>query len=231
MKLFCMTFAGGTATFFNQLEKWLPSGIEVIKLEYSGHGTRHKEDFYNSFDELAEDMLRMIKNVIDNDDDYALMGYSMGSISVVEVLRKILQDEKMSKPSHVFIAAHEPHTKAELAGFSSGEMDDFVKERTIKFGAVPEKLINNKSFWRMYLPIYRADYGIIGRYEFEKLNLKSDVPTTVFYSETDTPIDEMRKWSDIFVGDCQFVEYSGNHFFIQNHSDEIAHVITEKLVK
>ena len=56
MRLFCFTFAGGSKSFFDQLEGWIDASIELVKLEYAGHGTRHRERFYKDFFELAEDM-------------------------------------------------------------------------------------------------------------------------------------------------------------------------------
>ena len=201
----------------------------MVPLEYSGHGSRHKEPLYDSFDELAEDMLRAFKENY-HGGEYALFGYSMGTISLVEVLKRIEEaDDDKPSPNQVFLAAHEPMTKAEFAGYTAEEMDAWVKNRTIRFGKVPEKLINNKSFWRMYLPLYRADYSIIGKYRFEDLNLTSDIPATIFYSETDTPIKDMMLWRGIFAGECNFHQYEGSHFFIQQHHREMADIIREKM--
>ena len=222
-QLFCFTYAGGTAAFFEEIEKDLLE-FDLVKLEYAGHGTRHKEAFYQDFEELADDMFRLLKEQYDG-GQYSLLGYSMGTITLVEVLKRILADNDMEVPSHVFLTAHEPHSKAELIGFTDDELDEWVKKRTVRFGAVPEKLLNNESFWRMYLPIYRADYGIIGNYSFEKLTLRTTIPTTVFYSETDTPRKEMELWKRYFTGDCEFFKYEGTHFFIQNHHVEMADMI------
>lgn len=222
-QLFCFTYAGGTAAFFDGIEKDLPE-YELVKLEYAGHGTRHKEPFYRNFDELAYDMFISLKGRYSG-GDYSLFGYSMGTIALAEVLQSILADSTLKNPTHVFLAAHEPHSKAELIGFTDDELDEWVKDRTIKFGAVPNKLLNNKSFWRMYLPIYRADYSIIGKYSFEELSLKTTIPATVFYSENDTPRSEMELWRKYFTGDCKFFQYEGTHFFIQNHHAEMADVI------
>lgn len=229
MKLFCLTYAGGNAAFYDDLEKLLSDCIELIKFEYAGHGKRHKEKGYLTMEELARDAYICLKQNIQDNDEYALMGYSMGSIGTVELLKLILCDSEMRKPKRVFLAAHEPHTKSELAGFNDEENEELVKERTLKFGAVPEKLINNRTFWRTYLPIYKADYSIIRKYKFEKLDLKIDVPATVFYSETDTPIHEMGKWQQYFVNDCEFIRFDGNHFFIKDHLKDIAGVIIDKL--
>jgi len=229
MKLICFTYAGGTAAFYNGLREQLSPDIELTAMEYAGHGQRYKEPFYNDFIELANDMYESISTTIKDGDAYALMGYSMGSISVVEVLKRILQ-ENNRPPEHIFLAAHEPKTKESLAEFWDSEHDDLVKERTIQFGAVPGKLLNNKSFWRMYLPIYRADYTIIGKYRFEELEMKSSIPATVFYSESDTPYSEMDAWRDYFIESCEFSQYTGNHFFLNNHCSEIAEEIKRKLV-
>ena len=61
MKLICLTYAGGNATFYDQLQKELSKSVEVIALEYAGHGQRHKEPLYKTFDELSRDMLRLLK--------------------------------------------------------------------------------------------------------------------------------------------------------------------------
>ena len=227
-QLFCFTYAGGSASFFNGIAKDLPE-VDLVALEYSGHGTRHNEPLYNSFDGLADDMYRMLKSLYTG-GSYSLFGYSMGTISLVEVLRRIIQQTEIPLPDRVFLAAHEPETKAELSGFSSGEMDDMVKERTIRFGGVPERLINNIIFWRTYLPLYRADYSIIGKYRFDKLNMVFQIPTVIFYTESETRRNEIEQWKNIFVGECEFFAYEGNHFFIQDYHGEMAEIIRDRMI-
>lgn len=229
MQLFCLTYAGGTAAFYNQLDLKVDNNIELVKLEYAGHGVRHKEQFYNDFFELADDMYDQIKGKINSNQEYALIGYSMGSISVVEILNLIIEKKEIKLPKCVFIAAHEPIPKLALAGYADGMTDEVVKERTINFGGIPPKLINNNSFWRMYLPLYKNDYAIIGKYDFDMVTLKTDIPAIVFYSPTDTKKEDMLLWKKYFVGEIEFVEYEGNHFFIEQHCDDMCKIINNKL--
>lgn len=231
MRLFCFTYAGGAASFFDLLKPYLSPAIKLSGLEYAGHGSRMKENFYQDFSELVDDLYpRMWETLCDRHEPYALMGYSMGSISAVETLKRILSEGKLYPPVHIFLAAHEPRTKGELQGFDSGEQDDMVRERTICFGGLPETLINNRSFWRLYLPVYRADYSMIGRYDFNDLGLRTGVPATVFYSEEDTPLVEMKQWERYFIKKCDFLRFDGNHFFMQQHYREMAEIISERLV-
>lgn len=211
--------------------------ISVIKLEYAGHGMRHREPFYGSFNELAEDMYRLILQDLTRGgifrqriEPYALMGYSMGSISAVEVLRQVVAHGELPTPEHVFLAAHEPASHTVLADWNESDNDDAVKKRTIQFGGVPERLINNKSFWRVYLPIYKSDYRMIKNYDFPQLNVDQLVPVTVFYSEQDTPYSRIRGWDKHFSGECDYICYDGPHFFIQKHYEEMAKDIKRRLL-
>ena len=89
MQLFCFPCAGGTADFFNQLDPWFSPAIELVKLEYAGHGTRHREPLYQDFAQLAEDLYAEVKSRYRSGGDYALFGYSMGSVAAAEVLLRM----------------------------------------------------------------------------------------------------------------------------------------------
>ena len=222
-QIFCYTYAGGSASFFDLIEKDLPA-FELVKPDYAGHGARRKETFYRDFTELAEDLSARLREGCSG-RPYALFGYSMGAIAAAEILKRILSCPEITAPAHVFLAAHEPHTKAELAGYQPDEFDEWVKDRTIRFGGIPEKLLKNEAFWRTYLPLYRADYELIGKYRFEDLDFQTDIPLTVFYSETDTPRAELEAWGRYFTGRREYAEFPGHHFFIQEHHQEMARII------
>lgn len=228
MQLFCFTFAGGTAAFFDRLEEACAGQIDFVKLEYPGHGLRRKEKICDTFQELAADLYGQLKKEYSG-GDYALLGYSMGSIAVLETLRVLLEKKELSYPRCVFLAAHKPRTLTGLDGYSPEGLGEYIKKRTILFGGIPGQLVDNKSFWRMYLPLYVADYLMISRYDFDNLEYTTDVPAVIFYSEQDTPRAEMELWKKYFTGNCELVEYTGTHFFINEHYREIAALIRERL--
>lgn len=231
MQLFCFPYAGGTADFFSQLEPWFPSHIELVKLEYAGHGTRHREPAYPDFSRLADDLYGEVKRLYRSGGRYALLGYSMGSVAAAEVLSRILQAGELSPPARVFLAAHGPSVKGELRNFRGDEADEWVKRRTIALGGVPEKLLENCTFWRVYLPLYRADYTLITNYDFRKLTLACEIPLTGLYGSQDILSEEMRTWKKYFQGECEFVEFKGSHFFITEHQKEVAELIAKRLEK
>ena len=230
--LFCFPFAGGTADFYNPLEKECGSGIQFIKLEYPGHGLRRKESLCDSFEKLTSDLLPLILNTLKSYEypDYSLMGYSMGSIALFDVLRNLIECNEILKPKHIFLAAHQPSPIRTLKEIPENELDTWVKKRTIEFGGVDEKLLDNKIFWRVYLPVFKNDYKMIANYNFYASTFFTQIPATIFYSETDTPFLEMKEWDNFFKGECGYIAFSGSHFFIREHYSEMAKIIRNKTV-
>lgn len=222
MQLFCFTHAGGKASFFDTIETEI-NQYSVVKFEYPGHGNRYKEPFCSTFEDMVSDVLQQFENSYIG-GLYAFFGYSMGVLVLVEVLRRLI-NSKHTLPIRVFIAAHEPLPRKELSFKEDGCFDDQIKSITLQFGGIPQKLISNNSFWRLYLPIYRSDYKLIRQYMTIGVNLKTDIPATVFYSSSDTPTEKIQMWGKHFIGDCFFYEFSGTHFFIQNHHKEMAQII------
>ncbi len=225
--LFCFPFAGGTAEFYDKLENACGETVKFVKLEYPGHGTRIKEPLSHSFAELTNDLYPQIIDTLNKnpDMDYSMIGYSMGSIAMFDMLKRVVFDNKCRKPWRVFLSAHQPQPIKALRNIPADGIDDWVKERTIDFGGIDRRLFHNKSFWRVYLPIFKADYQMIADYDFGSDSFRTEIPATVFYSEEDTPYEEMVGWREYFTESCEFVEYTGSHFFIETYYEDMAEVI------
>ena len=72
---------------------------------------------------------------------------------------------------------------------------------------------------------------LITQYDFDKLTLACEVPLTGLYGGRDLTLDEMRAWCRYFHGECEFVEFPGNHFFITKHCRELAELVRSRLLK
>ena len=228
MVLFFFPHAGGSAKSYSSFKRFLPKELTVVPMELSGRFTRSSEPLLDTVPDCVSDLIEKHSEYITG--EYALFGYSMGCITLVEVLKRLADLKGYPLPCHVFIAAHEPLSRTEYP--DNAELtDSWVRERTIQFGTVPDKVLNNKSFWRMYLPLYRADYSMIGRYRFEEFNKNFHIPATIFYSETDTPKEGMYLWKDIFVADCDFKQFEGAHFFIRQHHEQMAETIRSAMIR
>ena len=228
MQLFCFSHAGGSASFYDALSECLKPDIKLISLEYAGHGSRQKESLCLNMDEMITDLCMQLYDRYDKNDEIALMGYSMGTIVVMALYDRLSKQKCLPPFKQIFLAAHCPVTQKNLAQFIDPCMKDYVKEYVVKFGGIPRRLLSRDVFWRMYLPIYQADFHIIGEFEFEKQTSKINVPTTLFFSDSDTPRDKMELWGNYLSAGFDMVEYEGNHFFINENYKHMAGVIRKK---
>ena len=230
MRLFCFPFIGGSGSFFSGLEPYLWPDIELVKLEYAGHMARRHEAFYRNFDELVFDMYDQMKAGAGQEEPYALLGYSMGAIAAAEVTKLILARKEVTLPAHVFLASHGP-CPILVVQEHDADTDEAVKRWTVRFGGLPEKLVNSAAFWRVYLPIYRADYELMMGYDFGRLEFETRIPATVLFSPADIPRKNVEKWRRVFVGGCDILEFEGGHFFLREHEREAADTIKERLTE
>lgn len=224
IQLFCMPFAGGNASAFSELSNLLDESIDVHVIEYPGRGTRNREPYCETMDELIADAKKQVENHRNKGLPFAILGYSMG----VEVTFNLAQFELSEKPSHLFIAAREAiNYDTNGHDFSLLDKNDFI-DKIVALGGISEKLLSNRRFLDIYMkPIY-ADYKLLYQYKYrpEKGKLYNDI--TVFYCEKDTPITRIKDWERFTSGKTEYYELGNNHFFIQQHAREMAEIINKK---
>jgi surfactin synthase thioesterase subunit len=225
-QLFCFPYAGGTASFFQPLQKELAGKIKVLPMEYAGHGVRQKETLLTQADAFLRDVYQQICE-LQAGSDYSLFGYSMGCLVAMELLR-FLERENCKLPKQVILSAHAiGHSK--LNGMQIDMTDEWVMQRTISFGGIPEKLKSNRSYWRVYIPIYRADYQLIQQMDRIPKDFQTTLPMTLLYGKDDIPLKELEEWKHIFQGRMRMQAFEGEHFFAEGQWENVAKEITEIL--
>lgn len=227
-KLFCIPYAGGRAELFREFATYMPEHITVIPVEYAGHGTRAKEDFYQNFTEMTRDVASIIEGQITEGENFALFGYSMGSVVAYEIAaRKLLTRQ----PLKLFLASHEaPGTEWESKGYS--DMDDVTFAKAIVafggFDRFEEKFLENRHFRRMIFDPIREDYRLITEYNWKPVE-KLEIPGTLFYAPDDVSPERAKMWQERFAGELERIEIGKNHFFIKEYPKKLAEMIAERM--
>ena len=227
MQLFILPYAGGSIATFKRLTSLLDDSIEVIAVEYPGRGTRVKEPLKESIGAMLEDAILYCKARRNPEVPYALMGYSMGSILAYEMLVNNVFDEK---PSHLFISAEVSAKQRSQELEMVGEVtEEKILDRARSLGGLDERLLLNKRFANIYIKPMLYDYRNFYGYRFNNYKEKIKIDTTFFYCEADTPRKAVEKWDELIDGEFDFYEYGENHFFINQHYEEMAKVINQTL--
>lgn len=230
MKIYGMSHAGGTIDFYRELKEILHNrGIEFCPVEYSGHGQRKNENFYDSIKHAASDILNIILKDLSDDQSYCLFGYSMGCLVVNEIVNEIARHEGGNFPKYVFLAAHEPIEKKCIVNkYTEQDIEYFIRNEIIRLGGIPEKLYENSVFWRMYMPMYKSDYKMIWNYKLEKYAKRHYVDAVILYSKQESNVEIMKGWNDFFAVKGIY-GYEEKHFFLKENVEQISKIICDKM--
>ncbi len=227
LQLFILPYAGGSVSSFKRLTDLIDDRIDVVTVEYAGRGTRVKDNFSSSIWELINDSIEFCRERRNPDIPYSIMGYSMGSILAYEiVIRKALE----GKLSHLFISAEiSPKDRFLELRKVENPTEEYILQRAKGLGGLDERMLNNKRFAEIYIKPMLSDYRLLFEYRFDDHNEKIYVDTTFFYCEKDTPFETVIKWNALIEGQFDFHEFGENHFFINQHYEEMARIINGSL--
>ena len=103
IKLFCIPYAGCSASIYSKWKRKLPQDIELIPLEPAGRGRRCDEPLYNNLNEAVDDLYWEAAKVLDRSDEYILFGHSMGSLLAFELYYKLME-EGFREPLHLYVS-------------------------------------------------------------------------------------------------------------------------------
>ena len=228
-QLFVFPYAGGSIAAMKRLTDLIDKRIDVITVEYPGRGTRAKEPFAASFPDLLEDAFAQSRNLRDESVPYAVFGYSMGSILAYEIVAKraIPGDLK-----HLFIAA-EVSPKARCLELRKIEnpTDVRILDRARQLGGLDERLLANRRFADIYIKPMLSDYRLFFEYRFTDRSDRIKTDATFFYCERDTAYSDVCQWRELIEGNYSFHEMGVNHFFINQHYEEMARIINDTMTR
>ncbi len=220
-KLFCVPYAGGNAAVFKRLGTYFEkASVEVIPFEYAGHGIRIRENFSDSIEEIGKECAEFIKKNIVSGDEIYILGYSMGSLVAYEAIL-ILENKCDITVKSFFAAANQaPCTKETV--FDDYENDGDIEKDVIELGGFDKKLLTNKRYMSMILPVIKNDFSILNRYRKSIHLEKLKVPVVVMRGKTDIHHQNLDDWKLQTIAGCEFMEFSTGHFFMLDEMELMA---------
>jgi len=231
MKLFCLPYAGGSATYYTKWKKYLNSTIELYPVELAGRGKRYTAPFYNSVADAVEDVYSMIKDELDK-GPYAIFGHSMGSVIAYELGIRTMNLHP--DPVHVFVSGGTaPHARKKPIPTHNLPLEQF-KEEILKYEGTPNYFFENKELLKLFLPILRADIKLLEEYSFGdgRESVRFNCPISVFCGKSDAhaPMSTIDEWQKLTKKECRIYPFEGGHFFIHDNEEEIVEIINNSLL-
>ena len=227
-KLFCLPYAGASATMYLQCEKYFDGG-EIIPLDPPGRGRRMSEPLCETVEEAVADLKEQLISFLSEDDDFSFYGHSMGALLAYELLHEMMR-EGIRLPSHIFLSGkNAPNVpQRTIIHKLSGQM--FI-DRILNIGGTSREFFENPVLVKLYVPIMKADMKIVETYRHPKRDDLLPVDICYFFAPDDPCISlkSVEKWARFTSGTFRMHYFEGSHFFIFHEFENIIRIIKDTL--
>jgi surfactin synthase thioesterase subunit len=228
IKLFCLPYAGGAATIYDQWHTKLSRRIELCPINLAGRGNRFNDNPYANLEEAVDDIYNMIKYDI-SESEYAIFGHSMGALLAYELIQKI-QSHGQNGPIHVFFSGRKPVHIPKTEKFYRDMNEQEFQNAVLDLGVTPPEIFRNLELKEIFIPLLRSDFIIAETFvdRPEIVPLKCDI-TAFIGEEEDITVEEAVQWKYHTNEKCTVHYIEGGHFFLLDRPHEVINIINANL--
>lgn len=220
MKLFCLSCAGASASQYYTWKKVLKDIVEIVPIDYPGHGILGNQELVTSMDILVKKVLEQIMP-LSLKEPFSILGHSMGACVAYEIAKIYQYNNITTLQSLVICGSFAPNFYLTEYKYLNMISDEKFLEIVISMGGLPIELLENKEIFNYYYPIIRNDFAILG--EYYPVLAKLNIPLIVLSGIDDTIVKDNYKYWNMYSNNCYFYKIHGNHFFI-NNIENIKHI-------
>lgn len=224
MRLFCVSYAGGSASIYSKWKEMIDKSIEIIPVEMPGRGTRFCEKICGNMEDLVNDIYSKLENQFIS-EDYMIYGHSMGSWVVYSLTQRI-REKGIRLPERLFLSGKEaPYIKKNSLVYHKMNDKEFI-EKIYDLGGTPRELLENKELLEIYIPILKNDYKVIETCKYKKPDKAFNFDITIFNGIKDTLTEEdISAWSKYTSKNFNIYNFDGGHFFIHDYAKQMLDII------
>lgn len=229
INILCFVFAGGSPSFFAPWTPLFPEKVNFLPVLYPGREVRIKEKVPDNSEELIKQFIKDNPKVFEK--PYIIWGHCSGSLLGLELAyAKSLE----GRPPEAFIVSgcEAPQYALRLIpdvkeSFDEVSTDDILKSLRA-YNLMPDDMLDNPVFRSYFMPIYRSDLSMFSKYRYDNRK-KLDCPALVMNGTEDIMLkrENIEKWKDCFSGNVEMLWYSGKHYFVNDHKEEVMDKICE----
>lgn len=214
LRLFCLPYAGGSASLFRGWDELLPEEVEICPIELPGRGTRLGELAVSDMRSLVSLMAEGLESLIDL--PYAILGFSMGALAGFELSRTLRCLHCREPAALLAVAQNAPSAPLERPP-ACLMSDEELRTSLRRHGGMSEEALGNQRLMRLFLPVLRADYSVVDTYSYE-IEKPLHCPIDLFVGTEDPSISSngLQRWQQETSVNATVRRFAGNHFFFRN---------------
>ena len=213
LRLFCFHHAGGAANVFRDWQRRVPSNVEVCPVQLPGHSTRWREPPATSLDELTSAATEGLLPELTR--PFAFFGHSLGALLAFRIASELAR-RGLAGPERLFVAARRaPALSPKLHYISDLSDAEFAREMQLRYGAIPDELMNDPETLALLVPPLRADFRMHETY-VHRPQPPLACGISVYGATKDPTVraEELDGWAKETRAAFSLQLFEGDHFFI-----------------
>jgi medium-chain acyl-[acyl-carrier-protein] hydrolase len=225
-RLFCFAHAGGGGGFFRSWFKPLAPEIAVTPVILPGRETRWREPAFTRMDLLIEPLYEALIPCLDR--PFALFGHSMGAVVAYELAHRLAEHPVRSAISLFVSARRMPYMPVRKKTYDLPD-DQFLAAIRRLNGTAPA-LLRESALIQALLPNLRADFELNDTY-LPTFRTPLSLPVSAFVGDRDQLVSrfDMRRWSEVTVGEFNLRVFDGDHFYLAGGPPSVLSAIRQDL--
>ncbi|MFI6318293.1 thioesterase II family protein [Nonomuraea sp. NPDC050556] len=211
--LVCCPHAGGTAAFFKDWPRRFPPAIQVVPVQYPGHGDRLDEPPVNDVHELSA----MVAAEVSARPELILFGHSLGAAVAFELAVRLA--EAGTPPRALLISARGAPNHERV---KPPPTDEAIWQEMTRLGGTPPEIAASPDWRELLAPQLRADFHADATYVPSRTRLPC--PVTVMAGEDDADVSRasIDAWEKYTEAEFTVRVFPGGHFYLADHVTDIA---------
>ncbi len=228
-RLFCLPFAGGSASAYRDWHERLPTWLEVLPVELPGHGMRLGEPPIPQLLPLVEAMLLGLAPWMDR--PFALFGHSMGALLAFEATR-LLRSRRAQLPfllaASGYRAPHLPDPETPIGQLAADDM----LARLARLGGMPPEVLRSQELLQLLVPVFRADFNVTDAWR-SPAEPPLVVPMLILGGLHDprAPRPALAAWAEHAAGPLAITLFPGDHFYHRSTPAPVLQRLREALTR
>lgn len=226
VRLFCFTYAGGSAQIYKDWGDTLGEDIEVCGIQLPGRAGRFRDARYTSVDAAVAAIVSEIEHLADR--PVALYGHSLGAAMAFEM--GLALQAKNKAPHMVIVSGmmSPPNPSLEPAIYHLPDRE--FREKVKEFEGTPQEILEHEELMDLMLPLLKADFTMADTYTYQQGRVL-DCALVAHGGTEDAHTHEegIVDWKNYTSGPFNHHVFVGDHFFINAIPDQVLAHIKEQL--
>ena len=228
IRVFCFHHAGVGATFYVPWARILTPFAELWSVQLPGREDRRQEEALSDINQVVPALVREISPYLNV--PYALFGHSLGALLSFGVGRTLQRERGVPPVAHFVSGMRAPslaHTRAPMSALPEAA---FVEQLAIRYGGLPEAVLREPDMMAFFLPILRADVGILDSYVYHPAD-PLRWPLYVLGGKEDAQArgDLLEDWRKEAGDKFEIFHFPGGHFYLQDERERVIALVVRLL--